>query len=93
MTKKLSPNQLIKSMNSTVNVSDRDEDKDYSFLDFIYSDRTIQCELPAEERTIHQSPSNDLPQNNLAEFSPITPESSISQLIGSSTERTKLQQK
>ena len=36
MTKKLSPNQLIKSMNSTVNVSDRDEDKDYSFLDFIY---------------------------------------------------------
>ena len=53
MTKKLSPNQLIKSMNSTVNVSDRDEDKDYSFLDFIYSDRTIHCELPAEVRTIH----------------------------------------
>ena len=41
MTKKLSPSQLIKSMNSTVNVSDSDEDSDDSFLDFIYSDRTI----------------------------------------------------
>ena len=40
--------------------------------------------------TVHQSPSNDLSQNNLAEFSSITPELSGSQLTGSSTERTKL---
>ena len=90
MTKNLSPSQLIKSMNSTVNISDSDEDSDDSFLDFIYSDRTIRCEPYAEVGTVHQSPSKDLPQNNLAEFSSITPELSISQLIGSSTERTKL---
>ena len=42
MTKKLSLSQLIKSMNSTVNVTDRDEGSNNSFLDFIYSDRTIR---------------------------------------------------
>ena len=88
--KKLSPSQLINSMSSTVNVSDSDEDSDDSFLDFIYSDRTIRCEPCTEVVTVHQSPSNDLPRNNLAEYSPITPELSISQLTGSSTERTKL---
>ena len=40
--------------------------------------------------TVHQSPINNLPQKNLVEFSPITPELSLSQLTGSSTERTKL---
>ena len=89
-TKKLLPSQLIKSMNSTVNVRDSDEDSDGSFLDFIYSDRTIRCKPCAEVGTVHQSPRNDLPQNNLAELSPITPELSISQIIGSSTELTKL---
>ena len=90
MTKKLSPSQLIKSMSSTVNVSDSDEDSDDSFLDFICSDRTIQCKLCTEMVTVHQTSSNDLPESNLAEFSPITTELSISQLTGSSTERTKL---
>ena len=42
MTKKLSLSQLIKSMNSTVNVTDGDEGSNNSFLDFIYSDRTIR---------------------------------------------------
>ena len=40
--------------------------------------------------TVHQSPINNLPQKNLVEFSPIAPELSLSQLTGSSTERTKL---
>ena len=53
MTKNLSPSQLIKNMNSTVNISDSDEDSDDSFLDFIYSDRTIQCEPYAEVGTVH----------------------------------------
>ena len=61
MTKKLSPSQLIKSMRSTVNVSNSDEDSDDSFLDFIHSDRTIRCEPCTEVVTVHQSPSNDLP--------------------------------
>ena len=90
MTKKLSPSQFIKSMSSTVNVSDSDEDSDDSFLDFICSDRTIRCKLCTEVVTVHQTSSNDLPESNLAEFSPITTELSISQLTGSSTERTKL---
>ena len=89
LNNKLSPSQLIKSMNSTVNVSDSDEDSDDSFLDFIYSDRTIRCEPCAKVGTVHQSPSNDLPQNNLAKFSPITPDLLLSQFICSSTERTK----
>ena len=42
MTKKLSLSQLIKSMNSTANVTDGDEGSNNSFLDFIYSDRTIR---------------------------------------------------
>ena len=40
--------------------------------------------------TVHQSPINNLSQKNLVEFSPISPELSLSQLTGSSTERTKL---